>query len=99
MRYVIADADAMYWGHLFDEDGKEVERMCSFVYDTENEQLFSMRVQRDRDWELPTRDEMNDLEDSLKNANPEALDNPASFDLRTSDELPDWASDMAPHTP
>lgn len=93
MRYIIADADSKYWGHLFEEDGKTVERTCSFVFDNDELQLHSMRIQRDQDWGLPTRDDMADLEDSLLNANPWALDNPKSYGLRASDEIPDWASE------
>ncbi len=80
------------WGHLFGPGNKR-ETMTEFVYDTESEELVGVLVQYDaaRDkWELASEWQRADLEDSLKNANPDALDNPHDWDLDYTDELPEW---------
>lgn len=80
------------WGHLFGPDNKR-ETLTEIVYDTEEEELFAVLIQYDAaldKWELASEHKRADLEDSLKNANPDALDNPHNWDLDYSDELPDW---------
>lgn len=80
------------WGHLFDAGNKR-ETMTEFVYDTEEETLLAVLIQHDaaRDqWELASEYKRADLEDSLKNANPDALENPHEWDLDYTDELPEW---------
>lgn len=80
------------WGHLFGPDNKR-ETLTEFVYDTEEEQLVGVLIQYDAaldKWELASEHKRADLEDSLKNANPDALDNPHDWDLDYTDELPEW---------
>lgn len=63
------------------------------MYDTENEELVGVLVQTNAaldKWELAHEDARADLEDSLKNANPDALANPHNWELDYTDELPDW---------
>jgi hypothetical protein len=90
------DSTARYitgtWGHLFGPGNKR-ETMTEFVYDTEEESLVAVLIQYDAaldKWELASEHKRADLEDSLKNANPEALENPHEWDLDYTDELPDW---------
>jgi hypothetical protein len=80
------------WGHLFGPGNKR-ETLTEFVYDTEDESLVAVLVQHDAaldKWEISSEHQRADLEDSLKNANPEALDNPHEWNLDYTDELPDW---------
>ncbi|MGY8632630.1 hypothetical protein RAD15_09090 [Bradyrhizobium sp. 14AA] len=95
-RYIIADpAQGMGWGHIFSEKGSERERMTRFVFDKETASLIYVDV--DRMGMAPTTNtEIADLEDSLKNANPEALEDPESWELVESDALPAWCAEAFP---
>jgi len=96
-RYVIADPDqGAGWGHLFEEvreNGKNVprERMLRFVFDLETNELAHLDVQWGSKWREGSRFDRDDVEDSLKNANPDALENPEYWGLISSEELPDWS--------
>lgn len=93
-RYITSNG---YWGHIFDNAQGEV--MTEWVYDTTTETLVAAYVQHDRaldKWELASPDQLADLEDSIKNANSDALDNPSAWELAYSDELPNWAVDVTP---
>ncbi len=96
-RYVIADPDeGAGWGHLFENvhgNGKTVtrERMLRFVFDTQAEELVHLDVQLGHKWMEGSRFDREDVEDSLKNANPGALEEPEYWGLLSSDELPEWA--------
>lgn len=90
-RYIIADPDlGMGWGHIFtEEDGVDRERITRFIFDTETSSLIHVDVDR-ADRLTATAIEIADLEDSLKNANPEALESPEEWGLIGSDSLPAW---------
>lgn len=93
-RYIIAHCDrdlGAGWGHIFTEDDREVERDTRFVYDRDTEKLVHLDILRGNKWREASRAEIADLEDSLKNANEDALDNPGNWDLDEADELPQWA--------
>jgi hypothetical protein len=86
--YLVSDS----WGHILDNEVGEV--MIQWVYDTVDEIVVAANVQHDRaldKWTPATRDELADIEDHLKNANPDALDNPLEWDVEYADELPEWA--------
>lgn len=102
-RYIIAHCDrdvGAGWGHIFSEGSREVERDTRFVWDCDAEKLIHLDIMRDNKWREASQDEILDLEDSLKNANPDALDNPDDWGLDASDDLPAWcaapSSDPAP---
>ena len=99
MRYTIADENHDLWGHLFDEDDGVIERHCRFVYDNEEEELARADIRVDHRWIRAGRHSLNDLEDSLKDANPEALEDPEAWNLGQSDEMPDWAKEEATPEP
>lgn len=83
------------WGHLFGPG--ERETMTEFVYDTEGETVVAALLQYDAaldKWEIASEHKRADLEDSLKNANPDALENPHEWDLDYTDELPDWVPEQ-----
>ena len=79
------------WGHIFEEEGRDRERDVRFVYDTGSETVVNMDVKRGNKWHAASKIEMADLEDSLKNANEEALENPEEWGIDREDDLPDWA--------
>jgi hypothetical protein len=80
-RYLVAGS----WGHCF--VGSK-EPMVSFVFDRKVKHITYMLVGD----ELAHRDEMADVEDSLLNANEEALDDPKGWGLEEMDQLPPWAT-------
>lgn len=89
-RYLVT-ADS-HWGHLFDDSGRET--ITQFVYDTQEETMVAVLMQRDAaldKWDLASDDEAADLEDSLVNANQWALDDPEEAGLDYTDDLPEWA--------
>lgn len=93
-RYVIADEPGSLWGHLFDETGRET--MTRFVFDREQNALVALQVRLDGGWENGSDAMIADLEDSLVNANPDALTDPGYWGLVTADEHPSWATIVAP---
>lgn len=98
-RYIIAGQEpGTFWGHIF--VGKR-EVMTRFAYDAEDERLVGAQIQwnANGDFVDASREEMADLEDSLKNANPDALSAPHEWNLGVADVLPDWCSLEAAHRP
>lgn len=98
-RYVISDQDnhpGSGWSHFFIEDRKEVERDTRFVYDMDERTLVSADVKRGNKWHAMSRDEKEDLTDSLENANWKALEEPDGYGLVNSDDLPEWSEKPSP---
>lgn len=91
-RYVIADEPDQLWGHIF----RKSEETVRFVYDRETEGLAALQIAAGRGWRDADRWEAEDVLDSLRNANPDALDRPEEWGLGSTDELPDWARSDAP---
>ncbi|NDV50166.1 hypothetical protein [Salipiger sp. PrR003] len=96
MSYIIADGPDNLWTHLFSEDGGLVARDCRFAFDLVANEIVAMEIDLNGEWIEAGKNSVWDLEDSLKEANADALDNPAACDLIASDELPDWARAPAP---
>lgn len=95
-RYIIADpALGNGWGHIFSENGVERERITRFVFDTDANSLIHVDIQRAAGERAANAAEIADLEDSLKNANSDALDDPDSWGLIASDALPAWCPEPA----
>jgi len=93
-RYVIADPDSEDgngWMHIFDEDGADKERLTRWAFDRNEGRIISADIRRGGKWREATSSEIDELEDSLKNANPEAVESPVDWDLAVSDDLPSWA--------
>lgn len=95
-RYVIADPDAgCGWTHIWMvQDGAggsiEAERACRFVLDRRLVRLVHVDVEIDDIMVPATAQELNDLLDSLLNANPDVIDDPVSCGLAASNRLPAW---------
>lgn len=96
-RFIIADPEqGAGWGHIFEEvresgGAKQRERMLRFVFDRRDDRLEHLDVKWGHKWIEGSRFDREDVEDSLKNANPEALEDPEEWGLLVSDTLPDWA--------
>jgi hypothetical protein len=82
-RYIIADTDMNQgWSHIFTEYDLERdrqverERTCRFVFDNVTKKLLHLEINRNFGYAPATAAEISDLEDSLVNANPEALLSP-----------------------
>lgn len=87
-RYVIADDDSSLWGHLFGPGNTET--MTRFVFDRDENAIAAAEYQVGAAWLPMTEQMLANFHDHLTDANPQALDEPAAWDLRTSAELPDW---------
>lgn len=85
------------WGHLF--EGERSERMTKIFAHADTGKIIAAKIERHRGLEgdlgygFATRDEAADIEDSLINANGEALENPGEWGLEFTDTEPDWLID------
>lgn len=77
------------WTHLFGPGIPEVT--VRFVFDRQANTMVCMDIQTATKWVAASTAQIQDVEDSLKNANDDALENPHDWDLEQSDTLPDWA--------
>ncbi len=97
-RYIIADPDeGMGWGHIFSE--REGERIVRFVYDTRTGKLTHLDIYNTFGPLPANAAEIADVEDSLKNANEDALKDPDYLGIIGSDELPEWAAQQGAPRP
>ena len=101
MRYVIAEEPGGLWGHIVREGGPEI--FVRFVYDRDAgklavaEQMGSFsKEDGSHSWVSLGGEVLADLEDSLKNANEDALDHPDYWGLSEADEIPVWADAYLP---
>lgn len=77
------------WSHIFHDNGPDTEvRIC---FDVEQNKLTHMDIRRNWKWVHASNDEMDDVEDSIKTANAEALEDPEGWGLNQSSTLPNWA--------
>lgn len=89
--FIIADEASTCWGHIFTEEDCEIERDCRFVYDIAAEKIVHLEIMVAHGWSDADAAETADVEDSLKNANEEAVKYPERWGLAVLDVLPDWA--------
>lgn len=87
-RYLVSEC----WGHLFGPGSSETD--VRFVYDRKTERIIAMQAQNAWKWVDCSAAETADVEDSLKTANHEALEDPEAWDLEETDELPAWAQPL-----
>ncbi len=87
-RFVIADEDSSLWGHL--SGPGQGETMTRFVFDREENAISAAEYQVGTAWLPMTEEMLVNFYDHLASANPDALENPVSWGLRTSSELPSW---------
>ena len=98
-RYVISDpATNSGWTHLFERrkfvQGRlsdvVAELECRFVYDRSERKLLHLDVIEQGVVTPGSETDRCDLEDSLENANPDAIEYPRNSGLDVSSELPAW---------
>lgn len=78
------------WSHIFHDSGPDVD--TRIIYDREAEKLIALDIKRATGWRKASPVEFADVEDSIKNANAEALSDPEEFGLEQSSTVPDWCS-------
>lgn len=78
------------WTHIFHDSGPDVE--TRIVYDRQAAKLVALDIKRATGWRKVSPVEFADVDDSIKNANEEALANPEEYGLEQSNTLPDWYS-------
>lgn len=75
-----------YWTHIFVGTHDTLTRL---IYDRHKNRIVSLDIQSGSKWVAATPSEIADVEESLKEGNPEALLHPEEFDLAESETLPD----------
>ena len=84
-RYVVGG-----WSHIFGAASAN-DRSCRIVFDRQANKLAYLEIENGiRGWVPATETERLDVEDSLKNANDEAISSPQDWGLEASDSLPAW---------
>lgn len=89
-QYLIAGAPNG-WAHIFAGFGEFVVR---FVFDRKQQSIIAMQLSvSGGSWRNATPDQIADVEDSVKNANVEAIADPygSGYGLVAADDLPVWA--------
>lgn len=89
-RYLVSEG----WGHLFGPGNNETT--VRFVFDREVHRIIMMEYQERGQWRRATAFDIADVQDSLLNANGEALDKPGEYDCSNSHDLPEWAKAANP---
>jgi hypothetical protein len=67
-----------------------VELECRFVYDVQQGTLLHLDIVDNSGTSPASHAELWDLEDSLNNANPDAIARPQEWGLTVSTKLPGW---------
>lgn len=86
------DADTIHhvisgcWPHIFTEGERNVRFACD-----QNGELLALEVETGFGWRRPSKDEWDDVQDSLRNGNEEAIGDPNEHGLSVTDLLPAWA--------
>lgn len=80
------------WGHIF--PSSQSERDLRFVLDTNTNKVIAMQIRTGSGYQHATKEEMADVEDSLLNANEDAIKHPEDWGLVAVAMLPDWANDL-----
>lgn len=79
-----------YWSHIFGK-GSRNERECRFVYDRLTEKVSCLEILDGvRGWLAADADEVADVQNSLQQANDDALENPDNWGLDATDIQPEW---------
>lgn len=88
-----SDIEPMYihgnWSHIFHSSGPETN--LRFVFDKSSQAITDMEISKSLGWVKASSEEIADVQDSLLNANDEALDSPDEWGLELSSIKPNWA--------
>lgn len=85
-RYLIA----AHWPHIF--DGARAPATVRFVFERVSETICRLEMLDGAVWILASRVQLEDVQDSLLNANEDALSSPSDYGLTESEYLPEWAA-------
>lgn len=88
MRYIHGS-----WDHKFHATGPDIP--VRFCFDTTQKKIVHLDIRRQSKWVKASHHEMEDVEDSIRNGNHDALGDPTDYGLEQSDSLPTWA-EVAP---
>ena len=83
-RYVVSEE----WGHFFSNARREDE--VRWVFDRRTWRLCVLEILEEDGWTGAFEEERLDVEDSLVNTNPEAIEGDDDWDLDELDGLLDW---------
>jgi len=78
-----------HWTHIFLEGTETLTRLC---YDRRSNKLVALELKGSLKWHAASPAQITDVEESLQDANPEALEHPEDYGLQEGDDLPDWAA-------
>jgi hypothetical protein len=78
------------WDHIFDERTGAQE--CRVVFDTVQNKVSHLDVMVGNRWHAARAEDARDVDNSLKEANAEVLDDPVGNGFIITDELPAWAT-------
>jgi hypothetical protein len=78
------------WSHIFSNSNTDQD--LRLVFDRATDRIVAMELIKSRGTETAGSMAIADVQDSLLNANAEALDHPEDWGLEESDQLPDWAT-------
>lgn len=79
------------WSHIFAGSGYERERLGRILFDRLENRLVALDLHTSFGRKVASTIAIQDVEDSLINANPEALINPEHYGLSHGDSMPEWA--------
>lgn len=93
-RYLINEG----WSHIFSGTRETTTR---FAFNLETGIVDALQLRRDAngDWSDAETWEIEDFQDHLVNANPEAIERPTDWDLLETEDLPAWAQPVLAPTP
>jgi hypothetical protein len=80
------------WTHIFDEQGKQVERTCEIALAENGRRVVAMTIVRDNKQQDAVRAEMDDVSESLDQNG--VGGSPEDWDLVEEHDLPSWAADQ-----
>lgn len=84
-RYLVSEG----WGHLFGPGNHET--IVRFVFDRAESRIIFMEYLEAGHWHAASSSNIAEVQDSLLNANSEALTTPDDYGCTNSDALPEWA--------
>ena len=84
-RYFVSEG----WGHIF--GAGMPDSTVRFVFDMVENKIIFMDIDSWKGWVACGPDQMADVEDSLKNANDIAFNEPEDYNCSYEDSLPEWA--------
>lgn len=80
------------WTHIFDEQGRQVERECTLALADNGRRVVAMTIVRDHKDQDAVKAEMDDVAESL--AHNDVGGSPEDWEFEEEADLPSWAADQ-----